>query len=79
MTQTSGIGKVIFLAFQAYVDRRNRSPFAAWATILVKTGPEDRESHLRVELGLHLDLDAPLVLLLVRAGLQGLHGSLLNS
>jgi len=61
------------------MERRNRSPFVAWATILLMISLGGRESRLLVELGLHIDLDVLLALLLVRAGLQGLHGHLLSS
>ena len=37
--KTGGIGKLMFLSFQGYVVLQKRSPFVAWATILVQTAP----------------------------------------
>ena len=48
--ETSGIGKLMFLSFQAYVDRRKRSPYASWVSVLVSKGPAGRGR-------LELDLD----------------------
>ena len=35
--QTRAIGKVFSLAFRAYLERPNPSPYATWASVLVLT------------------------------------------
>jgi hypothetical protein len=47
--QTSRIGSYMKLTFQPYVERRKRTPFVAWASVLPKTTPGPR-------VGLELEL-----------------------
>ena len=37
--ETGAIGKVIFLSFRGYKERLDRSPYATWAAVLVRTAP----------------------------------------
>ena len=37
--ETGAIGKVIFLSFRGYKERLDRSPYATWAAVLVRSAP----------------------------------------
>jgi hypothetical protein len=51
--ETSSIGNSMKLSFHAYKERSNWTPYAAWASFLVRAAPELRG-------GLELDLGFPL-------------------
>ena len=40
--QTRAIGKVFSLAFRAYLERPNPSPYATWPSVLVRAVPRVR-------------------------------------